>query len=182
MLVVRGPGESSREDPASARPRGLPSGENWGSQLRPLWRPKEAQSANYPTLSSSFRKRGRARLFVTPPTVSPPAASAVCGQGWGVPCVLRWWPCLCRSGSQTASISRVCALRQVQVKRLWCAVSPCNRWDSAFFFFFNKKGLFIYSERDRERGEGEGQRESQAGSALSAQSPTRGWNSRTVRS
>ena len=127
VLVVRGPGESSREGPASARPRGLPCGENRGSQLRPLRCPKETQSANYRTLGSSFRKRSRARLFVTPPTVSPPAANAVCGQSRGVPCVLRWWPRLCRSGSQTASISRVCALRQVQFKGLWCAVSPCNR-------------------------------------------------------
>ena len=51
-----------------------------------------------------------------------------------------------------------------------------------FSFFFFK---FIYLEREsanREGAETEGERESQAGSELSAQSPTWGSNPQTVRS
>ena len=59
-----------------------------------------------------------------------------------------------------------------------------SKTSGLLFFFLN---LFIHFKRDRESEQGrdrerEGERESQAGSALPAQSPTRGSNAQTARS
>ena len=71
-----------------------------------------------------------------------------------------------------------------------CSWRINNLGDFVFFFFFNFLNVFIFErERETQHRQGKGQRERETrslkqapGSELSAQSPTRGWNSQTTRS